>query len=202
MLWPLLAYEGKYAYIRGFTAGVKLINLEVLEFSIFAGYDDTSFDSSDSSDSRLRRLKDRHPGITAGTEARLVTPYVLLHASAERNISGQSNGLIATVGGLTSLEFGAMEFIPTFGIRWNDGEYNDYYYGVSGKEARKSGLDEYRAGSGFSPYFGLTMDYSLTENWEIICGWELAFLSDTVKNSPMTGADHVQNLTLGVSYTF
>lgn len=199
---PLVSYEGEYAYIRGFSAGVKLLNLEFLEVSVFAGYDHTSFDSSDSSDDRLRRLKNRHSSAVTGLEARLLTPYGMLHASAAGDVLGHSNGFTGSVGYMQSVEFGPLEFIPAFGAYWSSSKYNDYYYGVSGSEARKSGLDTYDAGAGFSPYVGLTVDYSITEQWEVFCRGEIVFLNSAVKDSPMVGKSHTQNLTFGIAYNF
>jgi outer membrane protein len=140
--FPLIGYEGRYAYIRGFTAGVKVINHEKLEFSVFAGYDPASFDAADTSDRRLRRLKDRYSGVIAGIAARVVTPCGVFQASGAANVSGQSGGITAAFGYLLPLEYGPLEVIPSVGVRWDDRRYNGYYYGISGNEARGSGLDE------------------------------------------------------------
>jgi outer membrane protein len=202
MVLPMPGYEGRYAYLRGYAAGLKLINLEFLEFSVFAGYDGTRFDASDSSDKRLRRLSNRHSSLAAGLEVRLMTPYGMLHASAAQDTLGNSKGQSGAIGYMQSLEYGNLEVIPAVGAQWGSGRYHDYYYGVSGEEARASGLEPYRAGSGFSPYLGLTLDYSLGEAWEIFCGGELVFLSGAVKDSPMVDRTNTYSLTLGVSYTF
>lgn len=200
--FPIVSYEGKYAYIRGFAAGIKMVNLEFLEISAFAGYDDTSFNSSDSSDKRLRKLSNRHSSAVAGMEIRFLTPYGMLHASGAQDVSGNSDGQHGAVGYLQSLEFGDLELVPAVGVRWSSATYNNYYYGVSGRESRKSGLDAYDVGSGISPYVGLTIDYSLTDAWEILCSGELVFLDSAVRNSPMADRTSTYSLTLGFSYTF
>ncbi|MDR1241745.1 MAG: MipA/OmpV family protein [Deltaproteobacteria bacterium] len=201
-VFPLVSYEGRHAYIRGFTAGIKVVNLENLECSVFAGYDDSSFDASDTSDRRLRLLKDRYPGVVAGVAARVITPYGVFQAGGAADVSGQSSGITGTFDFLLPLEYGPLEVIPSVGVRWNDRKYNNYYYGVSGNEAQRSGLDEYRSGSGFAPCLGLVLDYSITDNWEVFCHGEVAFLSHAVKDSPMVGNSRAQSLTLGVTYTF
>lgn len=200
--FPLVSYEGKYAYVRGYTAGVKLITLEFLEFSTFVGYDGTNFDPFDSSDKRLRKLSSRHSSATAGLEVRLLTPYGMLHASGARDVLGNSNGLSGAVGYMHSLEYGNLELIPAMGLQWSSSKYNDYYYGVSGSESRKSGLEPYNANSGLSPYVGLTIDYSLTDAWEVFCGGQLVFLNSAVKDSPMVDRANTYSFTLGFSYTF
>lgn len=200
--FPIISYEGEYAYVRGLSAGVKLVNLKFLELSAFAGYDGTSFSSSDSSDKRLRKLSDRYSSAAAGLEARLLTPYGMLHASGAQDVLGNSNGLTGTIGYKQSLEYGNLELIPALGVQWSSGRYNDYYYGVSGKESHKSGLNAYDAGGGFSPYVGLTIDYSLTNAWEIFCSGEVTFLNSAIKDSPMVDRTNTYGFTFGVSFTF
>jgi outer membrane protein len=202
MPWPVINYEGKHAYVRGFNAGVKIINLPFLEFSAYLGYDDTRFDSADTSNKALRLLKDRNPSAIAGLETRLLSPYGMLHVSGAGDILGQSNGLSGSVGYMLPLEYGPVEFIPAAGVHWSDDKYNDYYYGISANEARKSGLDEYKGEFGFSPYLGLTLDYSITDKWGIFCQGELVFLNNAIRNSPMVGKDRTQSLTLGTTYNF
>lgn len=200
--FPMIGYEGKYAYVRGYAAGIKLINLEFLECSAFAGYDGTSFNSSNSSDKRLRKLSDRYSSAVAGLEVRLMTPYGMLHARAAQDVLGHRKGRNGTLGYMNSLEYGDLELIPAVGLQWSSSGYNDYYYGVSGRESRKSGLDPYDAGSGFSPYVGLTIDYSLTEAWEVFCSGELVFLNSAIKDSPMVDRENTYSFTIGLSYTF
>jgi len=79
--FPIISYEGEYAYVRGFTAGVKLVNLEFLEISTFVGYDDTTFSSGNSKDKRLRKLSNRSSSATAGMEAAI---DALRHVPCER----------------------------------------------------------------------------------------------------------------------
>ena len=204
-LWtpvPIVSYEGQYAYVRGLTAGVKLMNFEFLEVSTFAEYDDTCFRPDRSSDERLRKLSGRHPSVAAGMEARLITPYGMLRASGAQDILGHSKGLAGLIGYMNSLEFGPLELIPSAGMRWSSNRYNGYYYGVSGKESLKSGMDFYDTGGSVSPYAELTIDYSLTNSWEVYCGGELVFLSSTIRNSPMAGRTNTYSLMLGISYTF
>lgn len=200
--FPMLGYESKYAYVRGYAAGIKLVNLPFFEFSAFAEYDGTSFDSKDSSDKRLRKLSNRYSSAAAGLEARLLTPYGMLFANGAQDVLNNSNGQSGAIGYTLSWEHGDLELVPTLGLQWSSSKYNDYYYGVNGRESRKSGLKAYHAGSGFSPYIGLTIDYSFTDAWEVFCNGEIVFLNNAVKDSPMVGRNNTCGFTLGVSYTF
>ena len=200
--FPMITYEGEHFFIRGYTAGVKIINLPYLELSAFAGYDSTSFEASESSNRRLRRLEDRSSSAQAGMELRLISPYGMFHVSGAGDVLSHSNGFNGDIGFIQSIEFGPLELLPAVGAYWSDARYNSYYYGVTRKEARKSGLGAYAPGSGFAPYVSFAIDYSLTEQWELFCQGEVTFLSGAVKDSPMVGETHTQSLTLGLTYTF
>ena len=200
--FPMITYEGERFFIRGYTAGVKIINLPYLELSAFAGYDSTYFEASESSNRRLRRLEDRSPSAQAGMELRLLSPYGMFHVSGAGDVLSRSNGFNGDIGFIQSIEFGPLELLPSVGAYWSDARYNSYYYGVTRKEARKSGLGAYAPGSGFAPYVSFAIDYSLTEQWELFCQGEVTFLSGAVKDSPMVGETHTQSLTLGLTYTF
>lgn len=199
---PVIGFENDWAYIRGLEAGFKILNLEYLEFSAFVGYDPTSFDSADTGNNRLRRLDDRHSSALAGLEAQLLTPYGMFFVRGAADILGQSDGFVGEVGYKQSLEFGPLEFVPAFGLYWANSDYNDYYYGVSGKEARRSGLERYRAGSDFSPYLGLSVDWELNEHWDIFCHGQVTFAGSEVRDSPMVGESYTKSLNFGVVYNF
>lgn len=202
MPFPMITYEGERFFIRGYAAGVKIINLPYLELSAFAGYDDTGFKASESSDRRLRRLENRWSSAQAGMELRLISPYGMFHVSGAGDVLSHSNGFSGDIGFIQSLEFGPLELLPAVGAHWSDDRYNKYYYGVTRKEARRSGLGAYTPGSGFAPYVSLAVDYSLTDQWELFCQGEVTFLSGAVKDSPMVDETHTQSLTLGLTYTF
>ena len=199
---PMVSLEHERFYIRDYTAGVKLLNLKYFELSVFGEYDDTDFDASDSSERRMKRLKDRDSTAMLGSEARLITPLGMLHASAARDVLGTSDGWKGAVGYKSVLDYGPVEFIPALGAYWASDRYNDYYYGVSKHQSRKSGIGRYEAKGGFSPYAGLTVDYSITDDWDVFCSGEMIFLSDEVKDSPMVDSSRTQSVTAGFIYNF
>lgn len=110
--FPMITYEGERFFIRGYTAGVKIINLPYLELSAFAGYDSTYFEASESSNRRLRRLEDRSPSAQAGMELRLLSPYGMFHVSGAGDVLSHSNGFNGDIGFIQSIEFGPLERRP------------------------------------------------------------------------------------------
>ena len=102
--FPMITYEGERFFIRGYTAGVKIINLPYLELSAFAGYDSTSFEASESSNRRLRRLEDRSSSAQAGMELRLISPYGMFHVSGAGDVLSHSNGFNGDIGFIVSID--------------------------------------------------------------------------------------------------
>lgn len=199
---PILSYEGEYAYLRGLSAGVKVVNLEFLELSAFAAYDATEFDHHATDNNQLNKLDDRYSSLAVGVGARLLTPVGMFHAKIAGDVISNSNGFTGDAGWIYSWEQGALEVMPALGLYWNSDKYNDYYYGVCGKEAEKSGLGRYSASSGFSPYVGLTVDVEFYENWDVFCSAEITFLDREIRKSPMVNKSHTESLTTGISYSF
>lgn len=204
MVAPLVEYDNGRFYIHNLSAGLRFYNSEDLKLSVFLAYDPTNFDNSDTSDRRLRRLDKRREGLLAGGGANWNTPVGNFGLSLAGDISGHSQGLLGRLAYSYSLDLGRVEFVPQVGTYWASGSYNDYYYGVSRKEAVKSGLAPYEADSAFSPFLGLTINVELDqeEHWEIFWRGEVVSLPSTIKDSPMVDRSSIYNLTAGLTYTF
>lgn len=199
---PLISYEGEYAYIRGVTAGLKLLNREYVEVSAFVGYDGTNFDSSDTSNRQLKRLDNRHSSAVAGVRTRVATPVGMLEAGAAGDILGNSNGFKGDVEYNYSIEYEPVELVMTAGFDWSTSKYQDYYYGVDGGESRKSGLREYHPGAGVTPYLGASVVVSPTERIDVFCSGKVNFLNDNIKDSPMVSKERTHSVTGGIVYNF
>jgi hypothetical protein len=74
-------------------------------------------------------------------------------------LSGIWPGCTATNGGLT--------LTPGIGVQYSSENYNDYYYGVSKNESRRSGLKTYGADDGWDPYLELTASYNFLGDWSV-----------------------------------
>ena len=92
--------------------------------------------------------------------------------------------------------------MPIGGALCTSSQHNDYYYGVSDKEARKSGLKSYDADSGVSPYVGIDVKVDLSENWNIFMNTRATFLSDEITDSPMVDEDVKYSFGAGITYRF
>ena len=200
--FPLVGYEGERFYLRGLTAGAHIWKDEVNELSVNIGYLPQQFDASKSDDWAMRQLDDRDSTAVAGAAYRLTTEWGVGRVGVSADILDTSNGFLADAAYLYPIRLDAFTLTPGVGILWTSGNYNDYYYGISGSESRRSGLSEYRADDAFSPYAELTANYALTEHLGLYVNGRVMFLDDEIADSPMVDTDKKYSLGTGVSWTF
>lgn len=202
--FPIIHYENELIYIRDLSVGLKLYDTEPLELSVFLAYDPTSFDTDDVGDRRMRRLKNRREGLLAGGRAAWSGPVGDIHLSLAGDISGHSQGLIGRLAYLKPFDFETFTLTPHVGLSWASDDYNNYYYGVSRREALASGLRSYQADSAISPFAGLTfsMGLGMEQEWRVFLAGEVKALPSEIKDSPMVDRSYTYHFATGISYGF
>lgn len=204
MVMPWVSYENDYVYLRGLSLGVKLYNQNSMEVSAYVAYDPQRFKSKDSNDGQLRRLDNRDAGFVAGGRLNIDNPVGIFSAALAGDISGNSGGFAGQVSYAKPFDFDPFNLTPEIGLYWGNEDYNDYYYGVSKKEAAVSGLKEYKADAAFSPFAALKADLSLDDEKRIgiYAQAEVIFLAPTIKDSPMVSRSTATGFTTGIRYSF
>lgn len=200
---PVISYEAENYYFRGLKGGLNLYKDSMHEFSVTASYLPQFFRAKESNKWYMRRLDSRYSTAHAGFNYRLSTEeYGMANISATGDFLGISDGIL--VKGTYGYPFtvGQVTFVPSAGAEWANSKHNDYYYGVSSKESRKSGLKKYKAQDGVSPFIGLDAKWRLENQWSIFVHGQATFLSDEVKDSPMVGEDVKYSLGAGLQYRF
>ncbi|MGH8158088.1 MAG: MipA/OmpV family protein [Rhodanobacter sp.] len=201
--WPLpmVNYEGKSFYFRGATFGYRLFKTGSDEFSITASPLANRFIHDDTSDPRLRRLSDRDISGLVGVAWRHHADWGVIQASAQKEFTGHGGGSVFDANYSYPIFEGSLMLIPTVGVTYNTSGVNNYYYGISGNDALRSGLPFYHAAGGSSPYFGIVATYKLSRSWHAVGGIRYTALPDVIKDSPMADASHTQSYFLSLSYT-
>jgi outer membrane protein len=95
-----------------------------------------------------------------------------------------------------------LTFTPGIGVTWSSENQNEYYYGVSKKESQRSGLSSYDPSDSWSPYVELSVNYKLTDSWNVFGMGRYIRLTDEVTNSPMVDKEWTGVLMTGVTYSF
>lgn len=189
---PVVNYENDYVYFQDFSLGGKLINIKngnnesIFTTSVFAFYDDFKFARDKTSDWQLKQLNNRHESVYAGGKLTALTPFGLFEAEAARDILGHGDGLYGSVTYHIKFDLGPAEIFPHLGVEWADSRYNKYFYGISQKESRRSGLSTYRPSASIAPFVGVAVRLPLAKRWELLGNIDVSRVPKTVKNSPMT----------------
>lgn len=199
---PIINYENDHFYLRGLMAGFKVYADKMHEISLTLSYLPQYYKASRSDSWSMRQLDDRHSTVLAGAAYRLKTPFGTARASVGGDILDHGGGFVGDLAYLYPFKVGPATLSPTVGGMWTSKDYNDYYYGISGKESRKSGLKKYRPDDAFSPFAGLDATMDFTENWSMFLNMRAVFLSDEITDSPMVSEEVKWAFSAGFSYNF
>lgn len=199
---PLINYEGSRFYARGLGAGLYLFKNQNHAISLDLNYLPHYFDASKSDNWSMKQLSDRKSSLMAGASYRFSSQYGIASLGAACDILGKSDGVLVNASYAYPIHFDRLVLTPHLGVVWASSDYNDYYYGVSRGESLRSGLTAYNADSGFSPYAGLSANFSLTEQWGLFLNAGSSYLSSEVRDSPMVSRDFKHSLGAGVVYNF
>lgn len=199
---PVITYEGDDFWFRGLGGGYYLWNDESDKLSITAYYSPFEFKPKDSDDRQLRQLDKRKATLMAGLSYVHNTQYGFLRTSLAGDTLDNSNGVSWDLAWLYRYTNGGLTLTPGIGVEWSSENMNEYYYGVSGKESRRSGLDRYDPDSDWSPYLELSASYKLNDDWSLYGTGRYTRLSSEVKDSPMVDKSWAGALSAGVTYSF
>ncbi len=199
---PVITYEGDNFWFRGLGGGYYLWNDQTDKLSIMAYYDPTHFKPGDSDNYQLRQLDKRKSTMMAGVSWVHNTEYGFLRTALAGDTLDNSNGYIWDLAWLYRYTNGGLTLTPGIGLEYHSENYNDYYYGVSHKESRRSGLNSYDADDGWNPYLELTASYKFAPDWNVYATGRYNRLSDEVKDSPMVDKSWTGLMSVGLTYSF
>ncbi len=199
---PVVTYDNDNFWIRGVGAGYYLWNDGEDKLSVMGYWDPTYFKPGDSDNKQLKRLDKRHSSMMAGLSYIHNTQYGFLQTSLAGDVLDNSNGIIWDLGWLYRWNLDRLTVTPGIGVTWQSENYNDYYYGVSRDESRRSGLKQYDADDNWNPWLALTANFKLTDNFSVYGTARYTRLTSEIKDSPMVDKSWTGLLSTGVTYSF
>ncbi len=199
---PLISYEGDRFYIRQTTGGWILWRDEKNELSFTASWMPLHFDPDDNDDRQMKTLDERKASAFVGGAYYRHERWGSLKIAASGDAMDESGGVVGEISYFRPIRMERLTLTPSFGVFYSDESYNDYYYGVSGYESRRSGLNEYTAGDSWTPYVGLAAKYQLTQKLYLHASAVYTVLPDDVKNSPMIDREESFALMTGLTWRF
>ncbi len=202
---PIVQYQKDRFYIDGLKAGVNLLNGESTKVDVHVGYLPLEFKGSKTDDRALKKLDKRKSTMTAGVglSHRFNEQKTEVKVSLDADILDNSNSLFAEAElNHTFHVADKVKLVPAAGLFWANEDHNNYYFGVSKKEASRSGVKQYSADGSVHPYLGLGVHYGVTDNVALFAGARVDFLSKEVKDSPMVDRSATVGVAAGMTYTF
>lgn len=199
---PLVSYESESFYFRQTTLGYILSKSESNEFSITASYMPLEFDPGDNDDHAMKTLDKRDATAMAGAAWYHHERWGSVKVSAAADVLDNSNGWVGEVSLFRPMPMGKLTLTPSIGVLYYDEKFNEYYYGISGNESRRSGLSSYSPGDSWTPYVGLSAKYALTTNLTLLASANYSALPDDIKNSPMVERDDSFTFMSGLTWRF
>lgn len=201
---PLFLYDNNRLYIEGAEAGVYAYKDEKHWLRGGITYDGRHFDPSDAKTQTLKTLDKRKTSINAHASYMYITPVGGFELKASTDILDRSDA--QTVSFAHRSKFVLMNdqltIYPKFGVTWHSDDYNAYYYGVSAKEATKTGLSPYSAQSGYSPFVSVSAKYQFNKRWGLFGSQHMEWLSSAQKNSPLTDGKIKSTTRFGLTFQF
>ncbi len=199
---PIISYEGRSFFFRGGSVGYRLHQTAQSELALTASPYVMRFKRRDSHDPQLRQLDNRSLSGMLGVSWRHQADWGVLQANAQAEVTGHGGGVSADAKYAYPVPAGRVTFMPAVGVNYTSADLNDYYFGVSGREAARSGLAQYSAGSGVSPYMDIAAVMPLGPRWTATASIRRTSLADAVRDSPMTRGNHMDTAALSLSYGF
>jgi len=199
---PLISYEGEHFYVRQTTAGWIVWKDGKNELSLTASWMPLHYDPDDNDDRAMSQLDERKSSAMLGGAYYRHESWGSLKVALAADAMDESGGVMGELSYFRPIRMERLTLTPSVGVFFHDESFNDYYYGVSEKESRRSGLQQYTAGETVTPYIGLAAKYQLTQNLYLNASAIYTVLPDEVKNSPMIDRDDSFALMTGLSWTF
>ncbi|EPC4490434.1 outer membrane protein [Serratia sp. BIGb0234] len=199
---PTLNYEKGNFYIHSLAAGYYLLNMPKDQISIITYYSPLGFDPDDSNNSQMKKLDKRDGTLMAGMAFTHKEKWGVIRASLAGDTLDNSNGVVGDVAFLYPIKAGKLRLVPGIGAVYNNGNQNDYYYGIGHAEAKSSGFSTYSAGESWSPYVELSANYQFNEHWYALASVRAVQLSSEITDSPMVDKDISSQALLGGGYRF
>ena len=200
---PIVQYEGKKIFIRGFRLGYKLFSKDNFYLNAISERGLDSFDDKDSNE--LKGLDDRRHSYNAGLHGGWQSERGYhIRAAVLTDVSNTHNGSYANLS--YGRIFGSLKegwtITPEVGVNWISDNYANYYFGVSEEEQVRTGIKAYEAGGERSLYFKLSSTYRLTARTTLIANISYQDQGDKIYNSTMVNDRNTVSGVIGAVYHF
>lgn len=212
MAMPLLGYQGEQFYAQGPELGWKQPLGSQLTATAKVQWEFDEFDPKDNDIAALRQLDKRKQGALVGGELSwALDPRTKLSLQAMHDAGSRHKATLTTVAVENVLPFSTQQdaFIVSAGATYLPKAYQQYYTGISAREAARSGLPAYHADSATRLQLGGTWRHAFNRNLALLTRVSVSHLPASLKwdaaarsGSPLVERNVAVTGMLGVNYRF
>lgn len=199
---PVINYEGEHFWLRSLQGGYYLWKDPQDQLSLTALGSPQQYDPDDNDLGDMKSLDKRRMTLMGGVEYRHQAEWGIVRTNLLGDLLGKSDGIVWDLAYLYRFESGDFSLTPGIGAIWYSANQNRYYYGVSGHESARTGIDRYHPDDSWNPYVELSANYRLTDSWNAGLYGRYTRLADEVKDSPMVDRDSQISVWTGINYRF
>jgi len=189
-------------YKRLFAEGIRG-GYQFLQAGRLAGnaYLQANFEGLESTDSPyLEGMTNRSMSADAGAEIVYRARPVGFRFNVLSDVLGRNSGQEISLQALTGAPLGRGSFLLAgIGPRWVSATRVDYYYGVSGSEARP-GRPEYRGTSSWNWDLSVGANIRIAGNWSLFALFSREAFGSAIENSPVVSGPAAYSMITSLTY--
>lgn len=195
--FPLVFYHRHRFFVAGVSAGYLLSSGSHHRLSLVAMPEFSRLGSNDSP--QLAGIRSRRWSLNGGASLEVFGRWGHYDVSVFHDLLNRSNGTVVSAGYKYPLQLGRWQLTPGAGLRWQNANLVDYYYGVTPAEAIP-GRPAYSPGGGLSPYADVSLSTPITKHWRFRTSVQYLRFADSVRNSPIVDRAGSTTLIFGFTY--
>lgn len=200
--FPVINYEGNDFWFHSLQGGYYLWKDTQNQLSLTIAGSPQEYDPDDNDLGDMKDLDKRRMTLMAGATYSHAADWGILRTALLGDVLNNSNGIIWDLTYLYRFQYGHFSITPGIGAMWNSANQNRYYYGVSGNESARTGINRYQPDDSWSPYLELSASYQISPQWNASIIGRYTRFDDEIKDSPMVDKNGQTTLWTGISYTF
>jgi len=194
---PLIFYHYGRFFFAGISGGYLLSNADHYRLALVVQPTLNRLSSSDSPE--LAGIQSREWSLAGGANLETFGDWGRFNLGVFHDLLDRNNGTGINAGYQYSFHAGSWSFTPGAGVRWEDSNLTNYYYGVSPAEARP-GRPAYSPGSVANPYVSFGVSTSISEHWQFRGNIQYQRFGGAIHDSPIVDRSGSPTIFIGFIY--
>ena len=194
---PLVFYHHGRFLFAGISAGYLLSNGPHYRLALLVQPTLNRLSSRDSP--QLAGIQSRRWSLAGGANLDTFGDWGHFNVGLFHDLLGRNDGTSADLAYRFPFHAGDWTLSPGVGLRWQDANLTDYYYGVSAAEARP-GRPAYSPGSAASPYVSFGVGTRISAHWEFRGDIRYQRFGSAIHDSPIVARSGSPTLFIGFIY--